>query len=122
MTDTMKTIRIVDSPSQPGMEVAFGIAFQVRSPRSDHSITVMINPAVDDYQEQQEPTPGIEVRQVSLMHTTSETQTFLFDLDGSPAHTTYISGQRYDIRLLKVGKVNEDGKDWPTYEFTVTQR
>ena len=120
MSDAIKNITIIDSPFQPAMETAFGIVLMVRSPRSKSSVTVIVNPAAEDYQTHTVDSPP--VRQGALMRYTEETQELFFDFDGAAAHHINIVGRDYEIRLMAIEHVNQDGQDFPTYEFMVSQR
>lgn len=121
MPEAIKNITIVDSPFQPAMESAFGIVLMVRSPRSTRSVTVMVNPAAADYQAHPVDTPQVQVRQSSVMQYTGETLELFFDFDGEPIHRIEVAGQPYDLRLMNIGRVSQDGQEFPSYEFMITQ-
>jgi hypothetical protein len=117
--DNMRGIQIVDSPLGSPMETVFGIVLMVRSPRSERSVTVMVNPAAIDYQEHPVDTPELQVRGAFTMGYTEETAELFFDLDGAPTHRVTIGGKQYEIRLMGIGKQDQEGQSFPMYDFLV---
>ena len=118
MPGLVKTIKIV----RPPLEIVGGMVLMVRSPRSEHSVTVMVNPAAEDYQAHPVDEPEMQIREASAWTFTEETQEFFFDLKGTYIHMVNIGSETYEVRLLNIGKINQDGPGFPTYEFLVTQQ
>jgi hypothetical protein len=121
MSDATANLTISCTPVSPAIGTIYGMAMMVRSPRSDSSITVMINPAALDYKEHPVDTQHVQVRQATAMGITDETYTFYFDLHGEYAHDAMVGGQAYHIRLLAVGADEFDGQQFPRYEFMITR-
>ena len=118
-----KRVTIRSAPSQPSMETVFGLVLMVRSPRSKRSITVMLNPALADYQAKLPTRPGVRVNEVIVVGTDEEdTKTLFFDLDATCVHKVRVGDRDYEIQLVTVGEYEFDTQQFPEYEFAVTEQ
>ncbi len=115
-----KLIKIVQSPFNPALEVVEDIVIQLHVPYSDKSVTVQVNPNIQDYQENAD-TENVQVRQVMTTIPTDQTKVLSFDFDNNKKHSINIEGCDYEIELMNIGKENIQGKDFPFYEFNVSK-
>jgi len=115
-----KQIRIVASPFNPNMEIAEGLVINLHVPYSDTSVTVQVNPSIDDYKEAVDQ-PGVKVRQMTVSSPTDQTQTLSFDLESNRQQSITIEDQDYQIELLEIGKENIQGQDFRFFAFEVNR-
>ena len=111
-------IKIVQSPFNPALEVVEDIVIKLSGSYSDKSVTVQINPNIQEYQEKRD-TEDIQIRQAMVTTPTDQTMQRLFDLDSNRKHSINIEGSNYEIELTKIGRENIQGQDFPFYEFNV---
>ena len=124
MEEESTIVKISEGFSGPLFGSAFG-AIVLRSwpPRTKTSVNILVNPGVVRYAPEKVRNPVGEFSGVSVMHgVEGDTKELLFDLSASPAHTVTVGNHEYEIRLLHIGEVEEEGRNWFTYEFMVTKR
>ena len=63
-----KSIKIFQSPFHPPLETVDGIIIKISAPYSETSVTVEVNPFVQDYQEKVEKT-NLKVQQIMMTTT-----------------------------------------------------
>lgn len=114
-----KLIKIVNSPFNPAVEVAGNIVISLHVPYTDDSVTIQVNPNVQDYQEKAD-TKNIRVRQVMVTAATDQTKVLSFDFLKNRKHNIDIEGCVYEIELMSIGKENIQGQKFPFYEFNVS--
>lgn len=114
-----KIIKIVQSPYNPALEVVEDIVIQLHVPYSDKSVTIQVNPNIQDYQEKAD-TENVQVRQVIETIPTDQTKVLSFDFDNNKKHSINIEGCDYKIELMNIGKENIQDQDFPFYEFDVS--
>ena len=115
-----KKVKIVNSPFNPNLETAEGLVIKLHVPYSDTSVTVQVNPSIDDYKEAADQ-PGVKVRQVTMSSPTDQTRTLSFDLESNRQQTITIENQGYQIELLEIGKENIQGQDFQFFAFEVNR-
>jgi hypothetical protein len=115
-----KSIKIVQSPFNLNLEVVEDIVIKLHVPYSNKSVTIQVNPNIQDYQEKAD-TKNAQVRQVIMTTPTDQTRTLSFDLENNKKHRITIEDFDYEIELIKIGKENIQGQDFPYYEFNVSK-
>ena len=113
-------IKIVQSPFDSPLEVAEDIIIKLHVPYSDTSVTVQVNPNIQDYRERAD-TEHAQIRQVISTIPTDQTRVLTFDLINNKKHRINIEGCDYEIELTNIGEKNIQGKDFPFYEFKVSK-
>jgi len=113
-----KLVKIVVSPFSPSIEIAENIVIKVHVPYSEKDVTVLVNPNVQDYAENQD-NPNIKVRQVMAASKTDESRTFRLDFQDNNVQTFEIRGGKYNIKLMSIGKEKIQGQKFPYFEFFV---
>ncbi len=74
-----KSIEITQSPFNPSLEVVDDIVVKLHGPYSDKSVTVQINPNIQEYQENAD-TENAQVRQLMVTTPTDQKKTLELDL------------------------------------------
>lgn len=115
-----RLIKIVQSPFNPALEVAEDIVIKLHVPYSDTSVTIQVNPNIQDYREKAD-TGHAQIRQVMRTIPTDQTRVLTFDLVNNKKHKINIEGCDYEIELTKIGKENIQGQNFPFYEFNVSK-
>ncbi len=115
-----RLIKIVQSPFNSPLEVAEDLVIKLHVPYSDTSVTVQVNPNIQDYREMAD-TEHAQVRQVIITIPMDQTRVITFDLDNNKKHKINIEGCDYEIELTNIGKENIQGQDFPFYEFKVSK-
>lgn len=115
-----RLIKIVQSPFNPALEVVEDIVIKLHVPYSDTSVTVQVNPNIQDYQEKAD-TEHAEIRQVIKTIPTDQTRVLSFDLVNNKKHKINIEGCDYEIELMSIGRENIQNQDFPFYEFNVSK-
>lgn len=115
-----KLIKIVQSPFTPALEVAEDLVIKLHVPYSDSSVTIQVNPNIQDYQENAD-TERAKVRQVIVTTPTDQTKVLSFDFANNKKHKINIEGCDYEIELMNIGKENIQNQDFPFYEFNVSK-
>lgn len=115
-----KLIKIISSPFNPNMEVFGDIVIKVHVPYSDKDVTVMVNPNIQEYDKNLDK-PNVKVRQATVTTSTDETRTVKLDFGDNNIQTFEVSGKKYEIKLMNIGKENMEGQDFPSFEFFVKE-
>lgn len=115
MQNTIWNIRLIASPFHSNLEIAGELVIKLHVPYSKDMVTIKINPNITEYQDNK----GGNIRQLSISKDTDETKTLQFDSKNNNIHKIKIGNDNYEIRLMNMGKVNEQGQDFPTFEFLV---
>lgn len=115
-----KSIKIVQSPYGPTLEVVEDIVIKLHVPYSDTSVTVQVNPNIQDYREKAD-TEHAQIRQVIITTPTDQTRVLSFDLANNKKHKINIEGCDYEIELTNIGKENIQNQDFLFYEFDVSK-
>jgi hypothetical protein len=114
-----KVIRISNSPFTINLEVFEDIVIKLHVPYSDKSVTVMVNPNIQEYQENKDR-GNVKVRQLLVTIPTDDTRVLSFDFERNKKHRITIADHNYEIELISIGKENIQGQDFPYYEFNVS--
>lgn len=109
------TFTIEDSPRAPPLETVGGITVALRSPKTDHSATVMINPAALGYEAAPETPAGVEVRHGMILGRGEET--IVLELERGERQLYLRGSVAESMTLLRVGPVTFEGQDFREYEF-----
>ena len=112
---TMWNIKFTTAPSHTLFENAGELILKLQAPYSKEMVTVQVNPAVAAYHDK----PNINVRHVTITKPTSDTKTLQFDLKKNNTHKITMGSKSYEIRLMNIGSINEQGQDFPTFDFFV---
>lgn len=113
-----KLIKLVQSPSNPGIETVDKMVIKLHVPYSEKSVTVQINPFLQDYKENTDQ-PNIQVRQVQVTSTTSDTKTLTFDFENNSTQNIEVEGNKYQITLMNIGKEKTRDGEFLAFEFLV---
>jgi len=118
----VKTVKIVNSPFAPNLEVVDGFVMKLHVPYSDNMVTVQIDPNITHYEDKSENSePRVDVRQVTVSQNTEDTQSLSFDFKENNIKRVVVGDKSFDVKLLNIGKVNMKGQDFPEFEFLVTE-
>lgn|GEM_PF-1631529 len=122
MDKIVKTVKIVNSPFAPNLEVVDGFVMKLHVPYSDNMVTVQIDPNITHYEDKSENSePRVDVRQVTVSQNTEDTQSLSFDFKENNIKRVVVGDKSFDVKLLNIGKVNMKGQDFPEFEFLVTE-
>lgn len=117
-----KTIKIINSPFQPNLEVVDNFVVQLFVPYSEKLVTVQISPNITHYEEKGvNSTPDIQIAQVIETQSIPETQTITLDFDKNNICEFKALNKKYTIKLLAIGKKNIENQDFPTFEFYIQE-
>ncbi len=115
------SIKLVSSPFQPPLEVAGNLVIKLSVPYSSDKVTIEINPNTADYLEKQD-NPAMKVRQVMVTTKTGDTRTLQFDFGKNKIQNFETGGKRYEVELVDIGKVNQEGQAFLTFSFLVREK
>lgn len=110
-------IALIVSPFYPNLELAGHLLIKLHVPYSEKSVTVKINPKIEEYKEK----PAENIWQSSISVDTPETKTLTFDLEKNNKQTVKYQNRIYSIELKKIGKILEQGQNFPVYDFIVSE-
>jgi len=96
----MTLITLNTSPNDPGIETAEGLVIKRGVPYSANSVTIVINPAVNHYEEH----PSENVRQLMTTRDTQDTQKIQLDINNKRRATVSFGSDKYEIELMRVEK------------------
>lgn len=113
-------VRISNSPYIPNLEVVYNLVIKLHVPYSEKEVTVMFNPNIQDYQKKSDKS-GVEVSQYMLTTPTDQTQKIKFDLESNKIKVVQVENEKYQIELMKIGKEQLQGKDFPFFEFSISK-
>ncbi len=114
-----KTVRIVNSPVSPAIEVVGDMVMSVGAPGSKDDVAMVFNPCLIGYN-QAADIPGIKLRQLKVIQETADTVKAKFDFRAHNEQIISISGVPYTVRLLCIDSELYDGQKFPAFEFAVT--
>lgn len=118
-----KTVKIINSPFSPNMEIVGNFVMKTHFPDSDSMVTIKINPNITHYEDRPETgSPHIKVRQAAVYQDTDETQTLTFDFKENNVQKIVMRDKSFEIKLLHIGKQKIEGQDFPEFEFLVTEK
>jgi hypothetical protein len=117
-----QTFKIVLSPFNPNMEVVGPFVFTVHPPYGDKSVTLVINPNLQHYEEKADAPEGVDVRQVTVSQNTDETRKLNFDINTEPEQVFDFRGGKYKVKLLSIAKENIEGQDFLSFEFFLEEQ
>lgn len=110
-------ITLVGSPFQPALEIAGNLTVKLHVPYSDKNVTIQLGASIMDYKE----APQKNVRQVTFSKNTADTQTLSFDFSKNKVQKIHFDNNKYEIELVDIGKKNEEGQDFPSFTFKITE-
>jgi hypothetical protein len=113
-----KLVKLSVSPFTPSLEVVDKIVMKVHVPYSQDSVTIQINPNIQDYKDQADR-PGIKVRQITYSTPTDQTQTLLFDFKTNNVHLATVENTTYNLKLMTIDKEQIHGQDFLFFEFLI---
>ena len=114
-----RTVRIVQAPNSPEMEVIGNMVMMIHVPYSEDDVTMLFNPYVREYEASADK-PGVKVRQVMFVQHTKDTITAKFDFANHNEHLIGVSGTEYKVKLLAIGTERFEEQDFPAYDFLVS--
>lgn len=117
MTNKNYVVKIINSPVHSNLEIAGDLVIKLHVPYSKKLVTVKINPNIMEYKSE----VAKNVKQSMKTIDTDETQTLNFDFDKNNIHEIEIQGKNYRIKLENIGVTKEDGQEFPTFEFLITE-
>jgi len=119
MAGKIHNIKIINSPSNSNLEVAAAgnLVVKLHSPYSDSNVTVKINPNLIEYEDK----IGNNVRQYAVSVNMEDTKTLMFDFKKNNIHKINLKNKNYEIKLMNIGKISEQGQDFRTFEFMITE-
>ena len=109
-------VKLYISPSKPNVEVAGDIVLKTHVPYSDTTVTIQVNPSIEEFHEQLPKTGQPSVRNLMFSRNTNETRTLAFDLNGTRKHRTTVDSNQYEIELLAIEPL---GQNQRAFEFRV---
>ena len=115
-----KLVKIIQSPFQPALEVVEDIVIKLHVPYSEKSVTVQVNPNLQEYIENAD-SKEMQVRQFTFSTTTEHTRVLSFDLVSNKKHKITIENNEYEIELFNIGKEDIEGQFLLYYEFNVSK-
>ncbi len=115
-----KSIKITQSPFNPSLEIVDDVVVKLHVPYSDKSVTIQINPNIQEYQENA-GTENAQVHQLIETTLTDQTKTFKLDLQNNKKKKFSIGGGNYEIELTTIGKEKIQDQDFLYYEFNVSK-
>ena len=115
-----KLIRIICSPFHPPLEVAEDLVIQLHVPYSADSVTVMVNPNLQHYQEKADA-DFVKVRQLIVTTPSEQTKFLSFDFGSRRKQSFNMEGHNYEIELMGIDKTNIQNQDFLYFEFNVTK-
>ena len=118
MAGKIYNVKITNSPSNSNLEVAGDLVIKLYVPYSDDSVTIKINPYLKEYKEKVTD----NLRQYTEFRDTKDTKTLLFDFQNSNVNEINCENKNYEIKLMNIGKVSENGKDFKTFEFMISEK
>lgn len=117
MSKVMKNIKLIMSPFNENVDSVGNLILSVFVPYSEKDVTLKINPNIVHHADQ----PANNIRKVSVQRDTNDTKTLKFDFANSNVHEVDVQGKKYEIKLMNIGTVNEEGQDFKSFEFFVTE-
>lgn len=117
-----KTVKIINSPFSPNMEIVGNFVMKSHFPYSDSLVTIKINPNITHYEDKPKAeSPHVKIRQVAEYQDTDETKTLTFDFKENNVQKIVMGNKSFEIKLLHIGKQKIKGQDFPEFEFLVTE-
>lgn len=113
-----KTIKLSNTPETTNLEICGDLVVKLHVPYSKEEVNIQLNPAVQDYKENQDQ-PGVKVRQMMVTAPTDDTKTLKLDFKENNVHTVTVAGTGYKIKLMDIGETKFQGQDFPTFEFFI---
>ena len=118
MANKIYNVKITNSPFHSNLEVAGDLVFKLHVPYSDKDVTVKLNPNLVEYKEK----ISSNLRQYAKSLDTKDTITLMFDFQKNNVKNIAFEDKNYEIKLMNIGKMSEQGQDFPTFEFMVTEK
>ena len=117
----MRNVKIILSPFASPLEAVDDLVVSVTAPYSKDSVTVVINPGVEEYCENSDQ-PGVQVRQFMATVATEETVTLSLDWSNSEGEFA-VRGRNYRIKLMHIGEETIEGHSglFLSFEFFVEE-
>jgi hypothetical protein len=109
-------VKIIQSPFHPNLEVAGDLIIKLHVPCSENNVTVKINPNLVDYKEK----VSDNMQQFSVDIDTKETKTLTFDLQKNNVHKISVEDKNYEIKLMNIEKILEQGQEFLSFKFLIT--
>ena len=100
-TRMTKHITISPSPTNPGIEVVYGLTIKRHVPYSTTAVTLEFSPSIVEHKPEDDQS-GVQVRQVTVTEGNDETVSHLFDMHGDKKHTVQANETIYDIELVNI--------------------
>ena len=117
MSDMIWNTKLISSPFHSNLEVAGELIIKLHAPYSNDEVTVKINPNITEYRDDK----GKNIRQLSISRDTDETKTLQFNLKNNNVQRINFRNKDYQIKLMSISKIKEEGQDFPCFEFLVEQ-
>lgn len=116
-----QTVKIILSPFNPNIEVVGPMVFDVRSPYSDKSVTLVVNPNIIQYEDKPLSPYGVKIRQSMASQNTDQTRIIHLDIKSNTEEVIYFKENKYKVKLLNIGNENIQGQNFPFFEFYVEE-
>lgn len=113
MSKLIKNTTLIHSPFHSNVEIVGDMVFMAHVPYSMDSVTIMVSPSVEGYKEKL----AENVRQVMVTRNTELTQTINFDFKSNNKHRITFDNKTYEIRLMKIDTIEQDGQKFPSFHF-----
>lgn len=118
MAGKIYNVKIINSPSHSNLEIAGDLVIKLHAPYSDKNVTIKINPNLVAYKEKITD----NLQQYAKSFDIKDTKTLMFDFQKNNLHNITLENKNYEIKLMNIGKVSEQGQDFPTFEFMVSEK
>lgn len=110
------------SPFSPSMETVGPIIIKAFVPYNEEMVTLQINPAISDYEDVgSNSNENIKIRQIVVTQSNEDTRTIKLDVHNNSTETVEFNGEKFEVKLLSIGKVKKEGQDFPVFDLLVTQ-
>jgi hypothetical protein len=116
-----KLIRLHESPFHSPIETVFNLTLSLSAPTSEKEVTIIFNGNTTNYQESNKK-EGLEISQIIMTEGTESAVINTFNLSDQSGFGLKIAGEFYEVRLINIGKENQQGQDFLYYEFCVKNR
>ena len=117
MSAKIYNIKITPTPSHDLFAIAGDLVIKLQAPYSDTDVTIKVNPNIVEYKDK----ISDNLRQLSVSKDTDETKTLMFDFQKNNIHNLRMADKNYEIKLMHIGEVVEQGQSFKTFEFMVTE-
>ncbi|MCK5708015.1 MAG: hypothetical protein KAI43_10215 [Candidatus Aureabacteria bacterium] len=112
-----KLIKIILSPFSAALETVYGLVIRVQPPYTDNEVNIQISPNITEYKE----TVNKDFKQFTMTSNIEDTKHISLNLKSKSTQIISFEDKDYEIKLLNIGKVKQQGQDFPFFEFMITE-